>query len=109
MNKITIEATITKLIPNQDALQIQCQDNMFKDKITKYTTRLTSTELAKWGNILKEGNIITYQGNIAETKQSSCGAYIVIYNPKIESVYRLVPERIELEVCDKESKGENEK
>ena len=94
MNKIEIEAAITRITVYPNAIAIQCHDNMFPEKISRYTTRITGLEMEKWKNRLAEGHIVVYQGNIAESRQGSCGTYIVVYNPVIKDVYRLVPERI---------------
>lgn len=103
MNKIEIEAAITRVTEYPNAIGIQCHDNMFPEKTSKYTTRITGAEMEKWKSRLVEGYIIVYQGNIAEAKYASCGAYIVVYNPEIKDVYRLVPERIYQ--SDEESKA----
>ena len=109
MNKIEITANITGVINYANAIGIHCQDNMFPGKISTYTTRITGSAMDKWKDKLAEGYIIVYQGNIAEARQSKQSAYkpyIVVYNPEIKDVYRLVPEHLGLP--NEESKPEKQ-
>ena len=95
MNTITIEATISRTTEFSNALGIQCYDCISNGKITRFATRIIGTEAEKWRNRLKEDYKIKIRGNIAEVKQSTCGSFIVIYNPEILDVFRLVPERFD--------------
>ncbi len=95
MNRIEIEAKITKVSYYQNGIVVQCHENTFGDKITKYTTRINGAAMEEWQKKLAEGNILLFHGNIAEARCGSCGAYIVVYNPVIKDVYRLVPVRVE--------------
>ena len=107
MNTITITAPITRVTQYPNAIGIQCHDNMFPEKSSKYSTRITGSQMEKWGKNLAEGYIIVYQGSIAETKTASCGAYNVVYNPQIQDVYRLIPERI-AQTAEEHEKKEQE-
>ena len=95
MNSITIEGTITRVTDFHNALGIQCHDNMFSGKTSRFATRVVGESARKWQGKLKDGYVIKIRGNVAEARSGSCGTYIVIYNPEILDVYRLVRERYE--------------
>ena len=96
MNTIIIEGRITRLTDHQNALGIQVQEEMFGNT-NKYSTRIIGTSYERWKGLLDEGDLIKFQGSIAEAKIGSCGAYMVVYNPEILDAYKTKRERIEPE------------
>ena len=95
MNTLILKTKISRLINYQNSLGIQFHDSMFPEKTSRYTTRINGSTFEKWKDKLSEGDVVELQGNISEAMTGPRGTFIVVYNPVILDVYKMVLKHID--------------